>query len=246
MSTRTPLTLLLAVAATLTVVGCKTTSEGGGLPSIPSPTSSPSVPSVPSVPSTPSVPSVPSMPAPPSTPSMPAPPSTSTGTQSTGGSADTDLGKPAQTADERRAAVDRRFDESLGKFDETMRSEQERAAAERDARTAAGAGAGVETESAESAATRTAQAGGRPGDLKSDKAPTGVSDGSGKKGEGESSASAGTGGSGASAKERPDGSDDDIIARRLRKAAEQETDPELQEKLWKEYADYKASVQGRS
>jgi hypothetical protein len=35
------------------------------------------------------------------------------------------------------------------------------------------------------------------------------------------------------------GNDDDIVARRLRKAAEEETDPELKERLWKEYYDYK-------
>ena len=33
--------------------------------------------------------------------------------------------------------------------------------------------------------------------------------------------------------------DDDIVARQLREAAEQETDPELKKKLWKEYEDYK-------
>jgi hypothetical protein len=35
------------------------------------------------------------------------------------------------------------------------------------------------------------------------------------------------------------GSDNDIVARRLRKAAEEETDPELRAKLWKEYRDYR-------
>ena len=39
--------------------------------------------------------------------------------------------------------------------------------------------------------------------------------------------------------QRPDGSDDDIVARQLREAAEQETDPELREKLWREYEAYK-------
>jgi hypothetical protein len=41
--------------------------------------------------------------------------------------------------------------------------------------------------------------------------------------------------------ERPHESDqdDDIVARQLREAAEKETDPELKEKLWKEYEDYK-------
>jgi len=41
----------------------------------------------------------------------------------------------------------------------------------------------------------------------------------------------------------PDSSsqDDDIVARQLREAAEKETDPELREKLWKEYEEYKKS-----
>jgi hypothetical protein len=37
----------------------------------------------------------------------------------------------------------------------------------------------------------------------------------------------------------PSGQDDDIVARQLREAAEKETDPELKEKLWKEYEEYK-------
>jgi hypothetical protein len=36
--------------------------------------------------------------------------------------------------------------------------------------------------------------------------------------------------------------DDDIVARQLREAAEKETDPELREKLWKEYEDYKRNT----
>jgi hypothetical protein len=36
--------------------------------------------------------------------------------------------------------------------------------------------------------------------------------------------------------------DDDIVARQLREAAENETDPELKEKLWKEYEDYKKNT----
>jgi hypothetical protein len=35
------------------------------------------------------------------------------------------------------------------------------------------------------------------------------------------------------------GGDDDIVARQIREAAEKETDPELKEKLWKEYEEYK-------
>jgi hypothetical protein len=37
----------------------------------------------------------------------------------------------------------------------------------------------------------------------------------------------------------PDGHGDDIIARQLREAAENETDPVLREKLWEEYKKYK-------
>ncbi len=37
----------------------------------------------------------------------------------------------------------------------------------------------------------------------------------------------------------PDGSDDDVVARQIREAAQRETDPELREKLWDEYRKYK-------
>jgi hypothetical protein len=38
------------------------------------------------------------------------------------------------------------------------------------------------------------------------------------------------------------GEDDDIVARQLREAAEKETDPELKEKLWQEYEEYKRNT----
>jgi hypothetical protein len=41
---------------------------------------------------------------------------------------------------------------------------------------------------------------------------------------------------------RYDEEDDDIVARQLREAAENETDPELKEKLWKEYEEYKKNT----
>jgi hypothetical protein len=37
----------------------------------------------------------------------------------------------------------------------------------------------------------------------------------------------------------PDGSDDDVVARQLREAAEKEADPVLKQKLWEEYRKYK-------
>ncbi len=36
-------------------------------------------------------------------------------------------------------------------------------------------------------------------------------------------------------------SDDDVVARQLREAAEKEQDPLMKEKLWAEYRKYKAS-----
>ncbi|MCK5359615.1 MAG: hypothetical protein KAJ95_03265, partial [Gammaproteobacteria bacterium] len=38
----------------------------------------------------------------------------------------------------------------------------------------------------------------------------------------------------------PDGSNDDVVARQIREAAEKETDPELKKKLWDEYRRYKS------
>jgi hypothetical protein len=43
-------------------------------------------------------------------------------------------------------------------------------------------------------------------------------------------------------KNRYDPKDDDIVARQLREAAENESDPELKEKLWKEYEQYRKNV----
>jgi hypothetical protein len=51
------------------------------------------------------------------------------------------------------------------------------------------------------------------------------------------------GGNGATAPKYVPGSDNQIVARRLKKAAEQESSPGLRAKLWKEYTDY---VQGTS
>ena len=164
----------------------------------------------------------------------------------------------AQTPDERRAAIDKRLNDSLGSFDAELRKEQQKIAQERDARQATvttvaatdpggtpAAGQNGETEGSaategaekpaasgdSSAGKRGNSRSGRAGDLKSDKSAGG--------------ANGNAAGNGAAANEIPDGNDDDIVARRLRKAAEQETDPELKEKLWKEYVEYKKNTQGK-
>ena len=53
-------------------------------------------------------------------------------------------------------------------------------------------------------------------------------------------ASAKNGGGGNVPENIPDGQDDDIVAQQLREAAMSESDPELQAKLWEEYARYKS------
>jgi hypothetical protein len=55
----------------------------------------------------------------------------------------------------------------------------------------------------------------------------------------------GAGGNGAVAQKISVGSDNEIVARRLRKAAEQETDPALRAKLWKEYTDFRQGMSTR-
>ena len=161
----------------------------------------------------------------------------------------------AQTAEERRATLDKQLNDSLRSFDARLRKEQQKIAQERDARQVAasttsddavksGAGqaaaalASTSTEipekTSESRGSRTSKRGEAPspraGDLKSDKSA------------GDSNGNANSSGNGAVANERPDGNDDDVVARRLRKAAEQETDPELKDKLWKEYVEYKKNA----
>ena len=140
----------------------------------------------------------------------------------------------AQTAEERRAVLDKRLNDSLGTFDAKLRAEQQKIAQERDARQSTMAtlsnsargnddiGAG----GASGSARGTDRSSRTTGNLKSDK----------------SGGNASTTGNGAVATEIPDGNDDDVVARRLRKAAEQETDPELKDKLWKEYVEYKKNT----
>jgi hypothetical protein len=170
------------------------------------------------------------------------------------------------TAEDKRAQIDRRFDETFAVFDERMRKEQEAISQDRAARgggsgPAGGAAAGEETGDGQSA-------GGDEGDGMPGEGPGGeggeggdggdVGDGSdpGSRGEsaggrsGEQGGGGGVGGGGPLGgggpntvpADIPDGRDDDIVARQLREAAMKETDPELRERLWEEYRQYKQST----
>jgi hypothetical protein len=152
-----------------------------------------------------------------------------------------------QTVDE-VAALDKEFNESLAKFDDRLLKEMDaiRAGSAKKlqdlAQEAADAakrlrdkGVDVDTSGSESSEETDAQK--EASESSREKETTGGTadaetasrDGSRK------------GGKGASAddRHRTDTEDDDIVARQLREAAENETDPELKEKLWKEYEEYK-------
>jgi hypothetical protein len=159
------------------------------------------------------------------------------------------------TSEDRRAQIDRRFDETFAVFDERMRREQETISQERASR-GTGSGQGSSGEDSASGA-------GDEGDSSGDSADSGTGDGPsagsvpGGRGEsaggteGEQGGGGGVGGGGprggagpnAVPADIPDGRDDDIVARQLREAAMKETDPELRERLWDEYRQYKKSTQ---
>src|ERR1700704_3414518 len=186
---------------------------------------------------------------------QPAPASPGAAGDPAAGAAPAGASGPGQTSEERRAAIDKQLNDSLGSFDAELRTEQQRVAQEHDARRATAAGSATadgqgadksggspgtaSTEAPQDDSDKPGASGRHPGrarprdpsgDLKSEKATKKPDDNAGN---------------GASAREIPDGSDDDVVARRLRQAAQQETDPELKEKLWQEYIDYKRNAQGK-
>jgi hypothetical protein len=154
-----------------------------------------------------------------------------------------------QTVDE-VAALDKEFNESLAKFDDKLLKEMDEIRAESAkklqdlAQEAADAAKrlrekGLDVDSSESESSQesegqkeTSDSDRKTGTTK-DTADTETTsrDGSRKGGKDSSAGDRG----------RADAEDDDIVARQLREAAENETDPELKEKLWKEYEEYKKS-----
>jgi len=150
-------------------------------------------------------------------------------------------GGGARTDSERTAGLDSELNRSMEEFDGLLLEEQRRIAEE--AGSAGGDGGAAAAGGATSAgSTRHGGAGASGG---SPDAPSGEA--------GEEEGGAAGAASSASGDQRPsvpddvgDGSDDDVIARQLREAAMSEQDPELREKLWQEYRDYKASLGGKA
>ena len=148
------------------------------------------------------------------------------------------------------AALDREFNKSLAKFDDRLLNEMDKirddsAAKLQDLAQEAAEAAkrlrdkGVDVDTSGSESTETAGEQKEDSDKNRQKETTGDSadtetasrEGSRREGKGASTED----------RRRADYDDDDIVARQLREAAENETDPELKEKLWKEYEDYKKS-----
>jgi len=140
------------------------------------------------------------------------------------------------------AILDQSLDDSLSDFDEMLLKEMEEIKAQSSERRSElseeaeaerkrleGKGEG-ETGSEEQ--TKEASTVGEPEEGMSDEEATMREDGEDRQGSKD-------GTSGKQAEPPHDSDQDDIVARQLREAAEQETDPELKKKLWKEYEDYK-------
>lgn len=134
----------------------------------------------------------------------------------------------ALTKREKTESLDAELEAGLGEYDELLLREQARVKADKPRRAGDGEGAGD-------------GAGGDSGD----EAGSAGSDGEMADAGIETPPATSAGGNGKQTvvsgqpENIPDGSDDDVVARQLRKAAEQETDPELKKKLWEEYRKYK-------
>ena len=140
---------------------------------------------------------------------------------------------------EQHAAGEGEFEQSLGEFDEKLLRDQDRVKARRPQAAAAdsggGAGSGSEANAGQSEG---GSAEGAQEGQQSDEQGSVVSadnDQAAQETRGSSSSSSAPPGT-------PDGSDDDVIARQIREAAEKETDPELKRKLWEEYKRYKDGI----
>ncbi len=159
------------------------------------------------------------------------------------------------TNEDKRAQIDRRFDETFAVFDERMRKEQETISEERAGRAGSAGGSGAEGTAGQEGQEGLEGQEGQEGLEGQEGKEGGTGSGTDTRGGGDAAGTGdqgGGGGVGGGAKggsgprdvpsDIPDGRDDDIVARQLREAAMKETDPELRERLWDEYRKYKQST----
>jgi hypothetical protein len=153
-----------------------------------------------------------------------------------------------QTRGEQVAVLDAELNAGLGEYDERLLREQERvkAATPLPDEISGGGGGGQGDGDGDGDGEGEGEGdGGADADGGSDASGSdaGAADGE-QSSSGTGSRGAGAGGRGqrsgsGTPPDIPDGSDDDVVARQLREAAEKETDPELKKKLWEEYRKYK-------
>ena len=141
--------------------------------------------------------------------------------------------------------LEEEFSTALGEFDDMLLQEQEKVAAHIPRQREYGSGSQGEASAGRPEETEngdgSAEMGQPPGSSSGEREPgqSGTSAERGARSEG-----AGQGRAENSQTEQTRGmeemsDDDDVVARQLREAAEQETDPEVKEKLWEEYRKYK-------
>jgi len=163
-----------------------------------------------------------------------------------------------ETDEERKAGLDRKLDSTLREFDELVLREQKLVEESREAEEASSSGGGGgETGEGDSGSSAGNGQAGRAGGAAGESTATPGSDSGGglpgaKRPGASRPSSAATPADGpmgrATAGRTPpdvgDGHDDDIVARQLREAAQNEGNPKLREKLWDEYRAYKRGTDG--
>lgn len=154
----------------------------------------------------------------------------------------------AATRGEQTDSLDAELEAGLGDYDDLLLTEQARVKAEKprsDVGDGGGDGfsGGAEGETGGETDSAGATGGGQTADARATETGQTTTDGSEGQQTGAGGQQTGVGGqqtgTGGQPADIPDGDDDDVVARQLRKAAEQETDPELKKKLWEEYRKYK-------
>ena len=156
-----------------------------------------------------------------------------------------DAQAPVRTDDEEVAVLDQQLEEALGRYDEQIHEEFEKAQAERRAHGQASASEGHEAGS-EQESTRAMDPATPAEKTSGAEAQTGSRSSSAEVGDPDDDSKEGAeerGNQGAHSAppptDIPSGDDDDVVARQLREAAQKERDPVLRDKLWDEYRKYK-------
>ena len=179
----------------------------------------------------------------------------------TSGSGSAQVSFPEEkTEDERVATLEDQLRSSMSEFDELLLREMEKLERQRSSAggpsggaTGSGEGSGEtgtsgETSASESTAESGQQESGadQQGQQQTATAARTTESGQQQSGSHGGGQSTDPTGSKVTRDEPPDQGDDDIVARQLREAAENETDPVLREKLWEEYRRYKADTTAKS